>query len=122
MTSWMRIAILGAATMFLLAVLAPVSTGTTTRVHAASGSHGFVWTPTVKRVAKGVKVVWRNPTGAAHTVTSYSRNWKKRTIVGPGGRASRVFRHRGTFLYRCTFHSTLSKGRCRGMCGRIVVG
>ena len=121
MSSWLRVAVLAATTVLVLAVLAPVSTGKTTKVHAASTTHGFVWQPKIKKVAKGVKVVWTNPTSAAHTVTAYSRNWKKNTTIKPGGRTSMVFRRSGTFLYRCFFHSTLSKGKCGGQCGRIVV-
>ena len=94
------------------------------RVRAAgSESDGWSWMPATRHVAAGDKVVWRNPTDKTHTVTAYGRGWSKNVTLSPGERASQTFRRAGTFKYRCavTGHSSVSDGRCVGMCGKVRV-
>ena len=104
--------------------LVPASVGATVRVKAAgSTTDGWKWQPKTRHAAKGDRVVWRNPTGATHTVTAYSNNWSKNSTVGSGERTKFKFRRKGTFKYRCMTqgHSSLNNGRCVGMCGKIRV-
>ena len=96
----------------------------TLRVKAAgSESEGWSWMPATRHAAAGDKVVWRNPTDKTHTVTSYGRGWSKNVEISPGERTRQTFRKTGTFKYRCTVtgHSSVSDGRCVGMCGKVRV-
>lgn len=88
------------------------------RVRATSNN---TWSPLEQHASRGQRVVWTNPTGRRHSVTSYGRNWSKDTVIRAGERTRKVFRSTGTFRYRCRFHSRLDGTDCRGMCGRIVV-
>lgn len=72
------------------------------------------WNPTTKNVNQGVKVIWKNPSNADHTVTSTSSNWNKDVYLDPGERTSKTFQSNGTYRYKCTRHN--------GMSGKIVVG
>ncbi len=65
------------------------------------------FSPGVKTVSKGTRVVWVNIGSDAHTVTT--RNWSRR--LDPGERYARVAK-RG-FRYHCKYHS--------GMTGRIAM-
>jgi plastocyanin len=85
----------------------------------ATGSDS--WSPASKAVAKGTKVVWKNPSGDDHDVTSYKGAWSKRSGLSEGGKTSFTFRKVGTYKYRCTRHSQVSNGKCQGMCGKIQV-
>lgn len=88
------------------------------RVRATSNN---TWAPVEQHATTGQRVVWRNPTGRWHTVTSYGGNWSKDTRINAGERTRKVFRRVGTFRYRCTRHSRLDGADCQGMCGEIVV-
>jgi plastocyanin len=79
------------------------------------------WDPAVRRIPKGNRISWRNPTARRHDVRAYGGNWTYRVVLQPGERASRRFGRRGVYKYRCTFHSALSGGTCSGMCGVIRV-
>ncbi len=65
------------------------------------------YSPRVKTVSKGTRVVWINYGRDPHTVTTAA--WSRR--LAPGERYARVVR-RG-FRYHCRFHD---------MRGRIVIG
>jgi plastocyanin len=67
------------------------------------------------------RVVWRMVDGT-HSVPSIGTNWSKSSGNIEGGRTAHMCKQQGTFRYRCTLHSSLSSGKCSGMCGRIVVG
>lgn len=82
---------------------------------------GTRWMPARVNIARGDLVRWRAVSGS-HTVKAYGGNWRFFSgRLNPGQSASRRFRQRGTFRFRCTFHSTLSGGTCSGMCGRVRV-
>ena len=118
-----KLAVLAMATASVFAFAAP-SMGDTFRVKATGDSPAnFRWEPAQRHISKGDKIVWRNPTGATHTVTAYSDNWSKNATVASGERTRKIFRRRGRYNYRCTQpgHSTLSGGTCTGMCGQIHV-
>lgn len=90
----------------------------------ASGSPGsYRWGSGFKHITKGDKIVWKNPTGATHTVTAYAGSWSKNSTVPSGGSTSFKFTRKGSFLYRCVTagHSSLDGGECNGMCGEIHV-
>lgn len=103
---------------------APQSMAARSKIKAAgSQSDGFRWEPASVSIAKGDTIVWANPTGKNHTVSSYGGNWSKSTQIGPGENTKKRFKKGGTFKFRCLVrgHSTLSDGRCIGMCGQVVV-
>lgn len=109
-----------------LGVLMAVATPTpaaTFRVRASGSAGDSRWQPDLRNIKKGDKIVWKNPTGATHTVTAYSGEWSKNSTVSSGARTSFRFTKTGRFLYRCTQpgHSSLSGGECNGMCGEIRV-
>ena len=105
-------------------VLIPASSLADTKRFRAAGQPGsFRWEPTVRRIFKRDRIVWRNPTGVSHTVTAYRGRWSKNTTIGPGERTAKRFRRVGRYKFRCTIpgHSSLQDGRCSGMCGTVRV-
>jgi plastocyanin len=78
------------------------------------------FSPKAVTVSKGAKVIWKGAC-RTHTVTSYTSNWSKNTTIANGATTSRTFNAKGTFKYRCRFHSSLSGGVCSGMCGSVKV-
>ena len=117
-----RLLVLLVALGTVLAFAAP-SMGDTYRIKARGEPGTFRWRPAEQHGSKGDRIVWKNPTDVAHTVTAYSNNWSKDVTVRPGERVSKRFRRKGAYLYRCTRpgHSTLSGGDCNGMCGKIHI-
>ena len=98
------------------------ASGASYRVRAS----GDRWMPDFKRIVKGDKIVWANPTGTEHDVKSYrynSRSWTKNTYLAPGEQTSKRFWNVGTYKYRCQIHSFYNPntGNCQGMCGAIKV-
>lgn len=88
------------------------------RVRATGDS---VFRPRKTNASVGERVVWRS-TGGTHTVTAYRGDWSKDSTISDGERTSFTFADAGRYRYRCRFHSTLSDGRCSGMCGVVIVG
>lgn len=83
---------------------------------------GNDWVPKIRRIARGDRIVWRNPTGKTHDVTAYRKNWSYRVVLRPGEKTDpKRFRKVGRYRYRCTLHSGIVDGVCRGMCGVIRV-
>ncbi len=78
------------------------------------------WSPTTVRIAPSDVIKWRAVSGS-HTVSAYGGNWAFNRQLSTGDVERRTFRRAGTFRFRCQFHSTLSGGRCTGMCGKVVV-
>jgi plastocyanin len=71
-------------------------------VNKGSGTYAF--SPTSVTVKVGTRVVWKNDTSAAHTVTS---DKSKVFNLGPfnqGKSASYVFKKAGTYMYICSIH------------------
>lgn len=97
--------------------LPATSSGATARMVQATPTNE--WKPRFLRIGQGERVVWQNPTANHHDVTSYGRNWRKRTHLHPGGQTSKRFKRLGTFKYYCSIHGEVRKGKCSGMCGRI---
>jgi plastocyanin len=114
-----RVLTVGLMTSLLVAL--PIASEGGTFRFKASCSSGCSWAPTFKRVAKGTKIVWKNPTGVFHDVKSYKGKWLSRRDLPPGSKTHKVMRRRGRFFFRCTIHSTLNDGVCSGMCGKIRV-
>lgn len=82
----------------LLSTLALVSSasGASFRVRAS----GERWMPDFKRIVKGDKIVWANPTSTEHDVSSYrfnSRSWSKNAYLSPGEQTSKRFWNVGTY-------------------------
>jgi plastocyanin len=106
-----------------LILIPAISLADTRRFRAAGQPGSFRWAPTIRRIAKRDRIVWKNPTGTSHTVTAYGGRWSKNTLLSPGERTARRFRRAGLYKFRCTIvgHSSLQDGRCSGMCGRVRV-
>ncbi len=116
--------ILVAVLALVLVFVAAPAPADTFRVKARGDAPGnFRWRPAFQHINKGDRIVWKNPTSTSHTVTAYGDNWSKNTTIGSGDKASKRFRQKGTYRYRCTRvgHSSLSGGECEGMCGTIHV-
>ena len=79
------------------------------------------WSPKTKSVARGTKVIWKNPTGDGHNIVSYRGDWSKSASLPEGGKTSYRFNNSGTYKFRCTIHSDLEGSRCEGMCGKVKV-
>jgi plastocyanin len=79
------------------------------------------WHPSKVVITKGTTVKWKAGCHS-HTVTAYSKNWSKNVTLSQGQTTRKTFNSKGTFKYRCRFHSTLTNGVCAGMCGKVVVG
>ena len=84
---------------------------------AAAGNrvraNNFSFKPRTITIHKGERVVWKRTEGK-HTVTFKTGSFDK-VINASHPRASKRFRHRGTFRYYCRFHRSL------GMKGKVVV-
>jgi plastocyanin len=87
----------------------------------ANCTGGCHWAPSFKRVAKGTKIIWKNPTNVFHDVKSYKGHWLRKRNLPPGARTHKRLRRHGVYFFRCTIHSTLVNGVCSGMCGKIKV-
>ena len=116
-----RFAVLGAAaalaTLGQVAASVPAIGGAVT----VKATGNDTWSPASKTVGKGTKVVWKNPSGDDHDVTSYKGTWRKASSLSEGGSTSFTFRKAGTYGYRCSRHSRMDGAKCDGMCGKIVV-
>jgi plastocyanin len=114
---------LAAAVLALALSIPPSASAATFVVRAKEVSpQTYRWRPASLSVAKGSKVVWRMVDGT-HNVTATSNNWNKSSgNLAQGARTGFTFKKNGTFKYRCTLHSTLSNGKCSGMCGKVIVG
>ena len=119
-----KVRVIGLGATAVLALLgqaaapAPVLGGAVT----VKATGNDTWSPAGKTVPKGTKVVWKNPSGDNHNVTSYRGAWSKSSALAEGGSTSFRFGKSGTFKYRCTLHSKMEGTKCDGMCGKIVVG
>lgn len=112
-----------ASGVLLPVLVAPASLGDTSRFRAVGCTEDPHWEPTTRRISKGDRIVWRNPTSCQHTVTAYGRGWSKSTALSPGETTAKRFRRTGTYKFRCMTagHSVLQDGVCNGMCGRVRV-
>jgi plastocyanin len=97
-----------------------IADAVTVGVRGVFNGSRFVWSPTVRTIARGTTVRWRAVDGN-HTVKSRGANWSYFRNLPLGSSVARTFNRRGTFRFFCTIHGSLSNGVCTGMCGRIVV-
>jgi plastocyanin len=82
---------------------------------------GERWRPIHTYIGRNDRVVWKNPTSRVHDLKAYGGGWSLSTVLQPGDSASKKFRQRGTYKYRCVRHSGIVNGVCQGMCGLIHV-
>jgi plastocyanin len=115
-----RLMMIAVATLLVVAFTIQ-SAGAAVVIKGVDTSSGFRWKPHAVSVAVGTKVTWKAITGT-HTVTSYKGRWSKSTTIAQGSTTSFTFKTAGVYKFRCSFHSTLTGGVCRGMCGKVVVG
>jgi plastocyanin len=81
---------------------------------------GEKWRPVHTYIGRGDKARWVNPTQRVHDVKGYG-GWSFSKVLQPGQQATRRFRQRGTFRFRCVRHSGIVSGKCQGMCGIVHV-
>ena len=122
------IGLLVLATLIALVLLPAVSTAATRRFAAAGSAGSFRWEPTRRVIAPGDRIVWRNPTSTSHTVTAWRGRWSKDSEIDSDETTAKRFRRVGVYKFRCTVgsgtsfaHSTVSDGKCSGMCGTVRV-
>jgi plastocyanin len=114
------------STLFVAAVLAvclalPAETAqAATLVKAGGNSACNRFKPAGVTIHKGARVVWRSTCGD-HTVTAYSHNWSKNTVINEGASTGRTFKTKGVFKYYCKNHGFVVNGSCSGMCGKVTV-
>jgi plastocyanin len=95
--------------------------GTTTIIRAVGNYYSSPhWSPRLTRVAHGTTIEWLAVTNDHHIV-AYGGNWMYNQPLPNGASVHRRFATSGTFLFRCSIHSTLANGVCQGMCGKIIV-
>ena len=109
-----RLAVGGAVVAAVLGQMLPAQAATTITARCN------FYSPKSVTVSTGSKIVWKSAC-RSHTVTSWSSNWSKDATLTAGQTTSRVFNSRGTYKFRCRFHSSVSAGRCSGMCGTVKV-
>ena len=89
------------------------------------GGNGFTYSPKTAHVNKGRRVKWTNASGSqAHTVTFYKKPKGakiKSFSLSAGESKKRKITKVGVYKYRCMIatHSSLSNGKCTGMCGKV---
>lgn len=90
-----------------------------------SATFARAWDPKTVQVAKGKKVVWKNPSGEFHNIRAYGGNWSFRKPLAFGDSVARRFKKVGTFKFLCRIHGSTRKvdGKvvCTGMCGKVKV-
>jgi plastocyanin len=94
-----------------------VAAAATSKVRAK----GEKWRPLHTYIGRNDTVRWSNPTSRVHDLKAYGGGWSFSKILDPGESASRKFKQRGTYKYRCVRHSGIVSGKCQGMCGLIHV-
>lgn len=95
--------------------------GTTTIIRGVGNYYSSPhWSPSVARVAHGATIEWLAVTNHHH-ISAYGGNWTYNRVLANGAHVDRRFASAGTFLFRCTIHSSLVNGVCQGMCGKIIV-
>jgi plastocyanin len=110
-----RITLVAATVLALVVTLAPSAYA----VAVISGDDTR-WLPPSVTISRGETVRWRG-VSSFHDILAYGGNWSFHRALPVGVRVRRRFSGGGTFLFRCTYHSTLIGNRCWGMCGRVVV-
>jgi len=110
--------------MMALGLAGAVALGSMSGTMAATKkvrAKGEKWRPVHTYIGRGDQVRWVNPTQRVHDIKAYGKGWKFSKILQPGQKATRKFKKRGTFRYRCVRHSGIVGGKCQGMCGLIHV-
>ncbi|MGZ4110436.1 MAG: cupredoxin domain-containing protein [Actinomycetota bacterium] len=120
--------ILVATATVLLLVLALAGTAdaspsgrTTTIIRAVGAAYSSPhWSPNRVKVSPGSKIEWLAVT-YDHHIVAYGGHWHFDHALPNGSSVTHRFAKKGTYLFRCTIHSTIVNGVCQGMCGKVVV-
>lgn len=81
------------------------------------------WTPSTKKIVKGTKLIFSNPSPQPHDFKPYKGPWpsKEEVWLYEGESVTRKFKKPGKYFYRCVVHSEMDNGECTGMCGVVRV-
>lgn len=112
---------LGAGLLAAGLMLAP-ALAATTPVKVVKRDGKWRWSPkAIHGLPLGDAVVFKNPTSAKHNFKPYKGPWSstKKVALPSGAKVKRTFDEPGFYYYRCTLHSTLDGGTCKGMCGFV---
>jgi plastocyanin len=115
---WMAVALAVAVTLVPTVTMAAPMV-----VKAKTVEGGWVWRPRTAHVSAPKRVKWKNPTGEPHSVRFYKGPMKGvRWLLLEGEAKTKKLKKAGTYKYRCDIpgHSKLKKGKCTGMCGKVV--
>lgn len=119
--------LLATATVVLLIVALSVvadaspARGTTTTIRGVGSTYSSPhWSPKRVSIEEGSRVKWL-AVSFNHVLAAYGGNWTFHHSLPQGASVRKRFPDAGTYLFRCTIHSTLVNGDCQGMCGKIVV-
>jgi plastocyanin len=112
--AWFLVMALAVGSVVLLPAVAPART----KVITGSCVIGCRWSPSVRRIRVGSRIVWRVPSGdTRHNVTAFrargSRRWTKDTDIPTGAKTGRTFRRRGVYRFLCEYHPTTMRGYVR---------
>ena len=93
-------------------------------IDVADGSLSY--SPKTAHVKKGKTIKWTNKGSGTHTVTFWKKPKKsgaKSFTLADGESKKRRLRKTGTYKYRCVIqaHSSVSDGKCSGMCGKVLI-
>ena len=93
----------------------------TTTVRAVGSAYASPhWSPKRVSIDHRNRVKWL-AVSYDHVLVAYGGNWTFHHRLPQGASVVRRFAHAGTYLFRCTVHSTLVNDHCQGMCGKLVV-
>ena len=100
---------------------APAARTTTTVIRGVGSYYSSPhWSPSRVKISPHDSVEWLAVTNHHHLV-AYGGHWTFNAVLATGASVTHRFARKGTYLFRCTIHSTIVNGICQGMCGKVVV-
>jgi plastocyanin len=94
---------------------------TPTIIRAVGSTYGSPhWSPNRVKVSTGTTIEWL-AVDFDHHIVAYGGHWHFDKDLPNGSSVTHRFAKKGTYLFRCTIHSTIVNGVCQGMCGKVVV-
>jgi plastocyanin len=124
MSARLRLTIAIALAVGVAAVFSGTASAAPYQIDVADG--GLNYSPKTAHVKKGKRIKWTNKGTGPHTVTFWKKPKKsgaKSFTLAEDESKKRKLRKVGTYKYRCVIqaHSSVSDGRCSGMCGKVRI-